>query len=293
MENSSMTELFKNRVSQWVRYSDYTIIEENGNRYITPAPGARLSIYDPLANAEEIVTDFLNYGKELYPLKFGKRAEEISLEIASKYGLLGWMTALPKDDAFSTYEETYLGVNGVLFDNRRIMETEEYIRFFTTHGSQKNDPAIAYAMRRGDIYNTVFSPRYREPLLWSAALAEGLYAHFQRSISQKNCEDSANGDPESPRMATTYTHPGITLQMWTEDSPEMLWSFDSLKTMAEVAYCVFLSADTHPLRICKHCGKIYYHTHSRNEFCSPRCRNQWNVYRSRKRIIVNLGKPPE
>ena len=55
-----------------------------------------------------------------------------------------------------------------------------------------------------------------------------------------------------------YTHPGISLLMRAEDSPEMLWCFDSLKTMLEVAYCTLLSADAHPLRICKHCGKIYY-----------------------------------
>ena len=32
---------------------------------------------------------------------------------------------------------------------------------------------------------------------------------------------------------------------------------------------------------CKHCGKLFYATDIRSEFCSARCRNQYNVYKSR------------
>lgn len=293
MENSNITNLFKNRISQWVKYSEYAVLVRNGGKYIVPAPNARMSIYDPLANAEKMVTDFLNYGKELYLQKTRKRIAEISLEIASKYGLTGWMTALPKDSTFFEREETYLGINGLLFGDRQIMDTKEYIDFFTTHSSKRNDPEIAYFMRRDTIYDVVFSARYMEPLAWGTAISENLYAHFLRFRQNFNSESSSDVQPASSGVTMKYTHPGISLLMWAEDSAEMLWCFDSLKTMVEVAYCTLLSADTHPLRVCKHCGKIYYHTHSRNEFCSPRCRNQWNVYRSRKKIIVKPGNPPE
>ncbi len=293
MENSNAMAMFKNRISQWVKYSEYTVLVRNGRKYIVPAPNARMSIYDPLANAEEMVTDFLNYGKELYSQKSRKRAAEISLEIASKYGLTGWLTALPRDSSFFEREETYLGINGLLFGGRHILETKEYMDFFTTHSSKKHDPEIAYFMRRNDIYNVVFSSRYMEPLSWGTAISENLYAHFLRFRQNFNSESSADGQPESFGATMKYNHPGISLLMWAEDSAEMLWCFDSLKTMVEVAYCTLLSVDTHPLRVCKHCGKIYYHTHSRNEFCSPRCRNQWNVYRSRKKIIVKPGTPPK
>lgn len=295
MENSNAMAMFKNRISQWVKYSEYAVLVRNGRKYIIPAPNARMSIYDPLANAEEMVTSFLNYGKELHTQKSRKRVMEISLEIASKYGLIGWMTALPKDPSFFECEETYLGINGLLFGNRRIMETKEYIDFFTKHNSKRHDPEIAYFMRRDDIYDVVFSARYMEPLAWGTAISENLYAHFLRFMQKFNngSEPSPDGQPEDSDMSMTYAHPGISLQMWAEDSPEMLWCFDSLKTMVEVAYCTFLSADTHPLRVCKHCGKIYYHTHSRNEFCSPRCRNQWNVYRSRERTSIKQENPHE
>ena len=146
MENSNAMAMFKNRISQWVKYSEYDVLVRNGRKYIVPAPNARMSIYDPLANAEEMVTNFLNYGKELYLQKSRSRVMEVSLEIASKYGLTGWMTALPKDSSFFEREETYLGINGLLFGGRHIVETKEYMDFFTTHSSKKHDPEIAYFM---------------------------------------------------------------------------------------------------------------------------------------------------
>ncbi len=100
-----------------MKYSEYDVMVQNGRKYIIPAPNARMSIYDPLANAEEMVTDFLNYGKELYTQK----------------------------------------------NRKRLMETKEYIDFFTTHSSKRHDPEIAYFMRRDDIYDIVFSARYMEP----------------------------------------------------------------------------------------------------------------------------------
>ena len=38
-----------------------------------------------------------------------------------------------------------------------------------------------------------------------------------------------------------------------------------------------------PIRQCKHCGKIFYREDLRMEFCSPQCRNRFNVYKSRKK----------
>ena len=111
MENSNAMAMFKNRISQWVKYSDYIILEQNGKKYISPAPGSRMSIYDPLADAEELVTDFLNWGRRFYGNEFDEPTDKIAMEIASKYGLAGWMVALPKDRKFSSYEETYLGAD--------------------------------------------------------------------------------------------------------------------------------------------------------------------------------------
>ena len=39
--------------------------------------------------------------------------------------------------------------------------------------------------------------------------------------------------------------------------------------------------DDRPLRLCKHCQKVFLSNRANAVFCSPRCKNQYNVYKSR------------
>lgn len=44
-----------------------------------------------------------------------------------------------------------------------------------------------------------------------------------------------------------------------------------------------------PLRLCKHCQKVFLDSRSNAAFCSPRCKNQYNVYESRgKQLDKNV-----
>ena len=43
----------------------------------------------------------------------------------------------------------------------------------------------------------------------------------------------------------------------------------------------YLSYDDSSLKVCKHCGKAFTATRSNMEFCSPQCKNQYNVHKSR------------
>ena len=36
-------------------------------------------------------------------------------------------------------------------------------------------------------------------------------------------------------------------------------------------------------KVCKNCGKVYYNTHAKSEFCGARCRNYYNVKVFRER----------
>ena len=59
-------------------------------------------------------------------------------------------------------------------------------------------------------------------------------------------------------------------------------------SVLDLALAQSLCAEEPVLRVCKNCGKIYYNPHARSEFCSVRCRNQYNVraWRSRQRENV-------
>lgn len=44
-----------------------------------------------------------------------------------------------------------------------------------------------------------------------------------------------------------------------------------------------LCSEKNPLRICKHCGKVFYAKNPKAEYDSSQCRNQANVYKSRNK----------
>ena len=45
-------------------------------------------------------------------------------------------------------------------------------------------------------------------------------------------------------------------------------------------FSFMLVDDDQPLRLCKHCQKVFLGGRSNATFCSPRCKNQYNVYKN-------------
>ena len=93
--------------------------------------------------------------------------------------------------------------------------------------------------------------------------------------------DSASSSP--------LTRPHILrYQVTSGVQPRLQWIFPSLESVLDLALAQSLCADEPVLRVCKNCSKIYYNPHARSEFCSVRCRNQYNVraWRSRQRENV-------
>lgn len=42
-----------------------------------------------------------------------------------------------------------------------------------------------------------------------------------------------------------------------------------------------MCSDKNPIKMCKHCGNIFLSINPKAEYCSPKCRNKANVYKSR------------
>ena len=74
---------------------------------------------------------------------------------------------------------------------------------------------------------------------------------------------------------------GLGFRVKMMGAPTLLWDFSSLKIALETLYGFYLTDPDRPLRICKHCGKVFVSRKSTAEFCSVPCRNQYNVYKSR------------
>ena len=65
------------------------------------------------------------------------------------------------------------------------------------------------------------------------------------------------------------------------DKPTIVWDFHSLLLGVQMMFSFMLTDEKKSLRTCKHCRKAFVASHPKAAFCSARCKNQFNVYKSR------------
>ena len=123
-----MNKLFQNASSYWVKYSEYELRENDGVLYLKPTPKAKPVVYDPLKESDNMVLDALNVGMLQMNRAGADKIKTAVLDFASKYGLLGFMTALPTTPKFVDYEAVYLPTNH--FIKKESLSTEEYLSVF-------------------------------------------------------------------------------------------------------------------------------------------------------------------
>ena len=177
-----MKNLFERTSSNWVRYSEYEWrAAEDGTLYLTPTKTAQPSIYDPLAEYQQIVLDAINIGRMESQGKTPQEIQKAIGQFAVKYGLLGLMTALPTTPTFMDYEAVYLSKNH--FIKEETMSTKDYLHlFFPFHNPdvvkrgvesmwniQNDRVMMALAMTMSDkpmAVNMSFQREYAEPYEW-------------------------------------------------------------------------------------------------------------------------------
>ena len=90
-----MNNLFQKTSSYWAKFSEYELREHDGILYLKPAPKAKPVVYDPLKESDNMVLDALNVGMLQMNRAGADKVKAAVLDFVSKYGLLGFMTALP------------------------------------------------------------------------------------------------------------------------------------------------------------------------------------------------------
>jgi hypothetical protein len=112
-----LQELFGETTTRWAAYDVYQILDCDGELYITSAMSATVSAYDPIITAKELIVDALNVGMRcVNHTHGGVKIEKAILDFCSKYGLLGFMTALPSTPDFWEFDNVYLPKNPVIKD---------------------------------------------------------------------------------------------------------------------------------------------------------------------------------
>lgn len=268
-----------------MRYSKYEYKESGGREYLTPAADAELLRYNPLDAAEDLTVDALNLGALLCREEaLTDEGRAALMEFTLKYGLMGFMTAIPLNGNFMEYPHVFFGRNG--YFDKDMMETRDYLQAFQPFGIKQGQPKGGFVvppaliMGKALEYSIAFSRNYAERTDWLCGLFRQFYTHFAACAAFHETDNPALKNAYAD-IVSGFCEYGLGFQMKMDGKPTLVWDFNSLKMVLETVYGFLVSREDTPLRMCKHCEKVFFATHGRTEFCSGRCRNQYNVYKSR------------
>ena len=294
-----MKNLFEQSRSHWVRYDRYELkTAADGRRYITPGKDAKPDVYNPLKEAPNIVLDALNVGMLMMNRRPEAEVQKAILEFAAHYGLLGLMTALPTTPSFMDYEAVYLPKNH--FIKEESMDTEGYLALFypfdsldvVKKGVESNwnisgdRTMIALAMtfcHEPTAQSMSFQREYAEPYDWVAQQFKDWAFTLTTSILYYNDYDLIDEDTRNLYRKAMAAFGGIAPSYHIEllDKPTIYWDFHSLLLGVQMMFSFMLVDAAKPLRLCKHCHKAFLSNRANAAFCSARCKNQYNVYKTR------------
>ena len=125
-----MNNLFKRTSANWVRYDKYEWRENDaGLLYITPASDAKMTLYNPLQDSEQLVLKAVNLGLMCMDKEnTQEQLKDAIMDFVTSYGLLGFMTALPTTPDFITYNAVYFPKNH--FIKAESVSTKRYLSYF-------------------------------------------------------------------------------------------------------------------------------------------------------------------
>lgn len=303
-----MKNLFERNSAVWVRYSAYEWREaSDGNLYLIPTADALPEITDPFEDYKTLVLDALNVGRVCMRRRPDEEIRESMLQFALKYGLLGLMTALPTTPNFMEYEAVYLPKNRII--KQEMMQTEEYLDLFfpfekpdvvkrgvesTWHVySDRAMVALAFAMSGKPVaVNMGFQREYAERYDWLKEQFTDWIFVFSTShiyyLDYDKMNDNAKNFYRQSVAALDGNAP--TYHIALLDKPTLIWDFHSLSLAIQMMFSFMLTDETKPLRLCKHCTNVFIANRPSSVFCSPQCKNRYNVYKSRAKASGTAGK---
>ena len=285
-----MKNLFEQSRSHWVRYDRYELkTAADGKRYITPGKNAKPDIYNPLKEAPGIVLDALNVGMLMMNRSPEDEVQKAILEFVTHYGLLGLMTALPTTPSFMDYEAVYLPKNH--FIKAESMETEDYLALFypfdqldlvkkgiESRWSVSGDNmmvALTMTFASEPMAKTMsFQREYAEAYDWVAQQFKDWAFTLTTSILYYNDYDLIDEDTRNLYRKGMAAFGGIAPSYHIEllDKPTIYWDFHSLLLGIQMMFSFLLVDGEKPLRLCKHCQKVFLSSRSNSAFCSPAAR---------------------
>jgi len=208
------------------------------------------------------------------------------------------MTALPTTPKFMDYESVYLPKNHFL--REETMSTHNYISLYfpfdkpdfykdekTMQWNVTGDremTALAMTFSNEPIaMNMSFQRDYAERYDWLATQFKDWAFTFASSFLYYEDYDRID------EMTRDLYHQGMsafggiapTYHIALYDKPTIVWDFHSLLLGVQMMFSLMLTDETRSLRSCKQCAMAFTAERPNAVFCSPKCKNQFNVYKSR------------
>ncbi len=284
----------------WFRYDGYEIKEIEEKYYITPKENSKIIMYDPFDLADDILVDILMIGRCVDKNDIEESNKKI-MEFVEKYGLLGELTYLPLNTDIVKQNRIYLP-SGNLVSEKETLPTDEYIELFLK--CKKKQKVVMKKNARGEIldlsvenemnplalidrpaeYAVVFSRAYSECLVWIMHYARTLYLTFEAIENYSKAQDAYTKqiyDTRIKEFNPSKIACKILMGKNKEDKPVLEWNFNSLKLAIDTMFALNETTKRKTVKMCKHCGKPFASQNLKAEYCSPQCRNQANVYKSR------------
>lgn len=258
---------------EWAKYSDYEYVsDEKGVLYIKPTKDSNIKMYEPTPVLTDMTTEALNigYASKLYLLDEIKLQDKV-LDFVRKYGLLGLINTFVVGGDYSRNERVEFKNNN--YSSKQSLKTKDYIKKFSQFGDfnnaekEKNVLTVTTLTERPLSYIFIFSKEYSEKYEWILSAFKKLADIFNTSDQNRKEE---------------FEFSELSFSLKTGQNPRLVWNIGSLPQAMEISLALSLVSPTLLLRSCKHCHSFFFTKVAKAQFCSPRCKNQFNVYKSRE-----------
>ena len=298
-----MNIIFQKTNAYWAKYSEYEYCKgTDGLLYIKATPDAKPSVYDPMKIADALVVDALNVGRLAMKQGNKKMLKSAVMDFVTKYGLLGFMPALPTTSDFVNYDAVYLPKNK--FIKAETMNTQDYLAYyfpFNKPDIHKGETQSRWDVSSADYSREVLAlagtfmyepfpvgmsllPIYAEQFDWLISQFQDwafmLVSTFLFYEEKDRLDDNTKSLFRQSVPAFGEKAPTYHIALY-DDKPKIVWDFHSLLLTIQTLIGFALTDEDNPLRICKHCSMAFIAKHPESLYCNEKCKNQYNVYKSR------------
>lgn len=125
-----------------------------------------------------------------------------------------------------------------------------------------NDPAVP------PCYHPLNSREYGEDVELFKTFFMELYQHFLTTRGELTME---------PNPAILDISGLLSYRLTSGRTPQLVWQVKSMESVIRLSYAAMITSEKPGLRVCRNCGKVYYNSHAKSEFCGVKCRNYYNV----------------